>query len=443
MIRRRRIFLRAVARYAALYLLFVGYGAVYEYFYEHQLTPLFHDMFTAYDPARAGIYTAILFLTPLAILPIGTRFRAAGQFVAGSLSVLLFIPIPIVFVPMPSLGEYWEIYGLLWTGFFIVCSLSSLNVDIGAGRLTDAEYEGVLKLFFIIVGLGMLWVLATNKVNLVGLNHAEGARTETDISGLQGYLLPGYVTCFGGLLVAAAIAYRRYYLIPVAITGFIVCYATLEERTAAIMPFWIAYFYFTQKYFFRDSVTRYVLCIMAPFLLRVGAAAIVGTTDQNSVLYTLCTLATYRVFSVPAIGFNLYHNFFHFNPHTYWSHITLVSKFVDSPYDQPLGQVMEETYRMSSYNVSFLETDGVAAGGIFALPWICTVFGAVLVAVNSCARGLDMRVLALLMAGSAIVLIDTGIGPGLLTNGLALLAVMVFFAPRRPPWTGTARRSLS
>ena len=443
MIRGGRINLRAAARYATLYLLLVGYGAIYEYFYEHQLTPLFHDMFTAYDPARAGIYTAILFLTPLAILPIGTTFRAAGQFVAGSLSVLLFIPIPIVFVPMPSVGEYWEIYGLLWTGYFILCSLSSLNIDIGAGRLTDAEFKGVLKVVFVIVGLGMLWVLATNRVDLVGIRHAEGVRSETTVSGLQGYLLPSYVTCFGGLVLAAAIAYRRYYLIPLAIIGYMICYATLEERTAAIMPFWVAYFYLAQKYFFRDSVTRYVLCIMAPFLVLVGAAAIVGTSNQKSVFYTLFTLATYRVFSVPAIGFNLYQNFFHFNPHTYWSHITLVSKFVDSPYDQPLGQVMEETYRMSSYNVSFLETDGLAAAGIFSLPWICAVFGAVLVAVNSCARGLDVRILALLMAGSSIVLMDTGIGPGLLTNGLALLAVLLLLAPRRPPWTGTSRRSLS
>lgn len=440
MISSGRISVRVAARCAVLYIVLVGYSAVYEHFYQYQLTPLFHDMFTAYDPSRAGIYTAICFLTPLAILPIGTRLRAAGQFIAGSLGVLLFIPIPIVFVPMASVQEYWEVYWLLWIGYFVLCSLSSLDVDIRIRQLTDAEYKSLLTLIFAIVGVGLVWVLATDRVNLVALTQAEGEREATTVSGLQGYLLPSYVTSLGGLLLAAATLYRRYYLIPLAVAGFLICYAAMEVRTAAIMPFWIAYIYFSQKYVFRDSVTRYVLCIMAPFLMFVGAAAIIGTSDHQSVFYTMFVLATYRVFSVPAIGFNLYHNFFHFNPYTYWSHITLVSKFVENPYDQPLGQVMEEAYKMSSYNVSFLETDGLAAGGMFALPWICGVFGVVLVTVNSCARRLSVGVLALLMAGSSIALMDTGIGPGLLTNGLALLAILLLLAPRRPPWTSTAGR---
>jgi hypothetical protein len=437
---RGRIPLQAIARYALLYLVLVGYSAIYEHFYEYQLTPLFHDMFTAYDSSHAGTYTVIRFLTPLAILPIGTKLRAAGQFIAGSLAVLLFIPIPIVFVPMASVQEYWEIYGLLWIGYFVLCSLSSLDVDIGIGHLTDEGYKGLLTVVFAIVGIGMLWILATNRVDLVGITHAESARKASTVSGLQGYLIPSYVASLGGLLLAAAIGYRRYYLIPVAVAGFLICYATIEQRTAGIMPFWIAYFYFSQKYFFRDSVTRFVVCIMAPFLLLVGAAAIIGTSNHKSVFYTVFILATYRIFSVPAIGFNLYQNFFHFNPHTYWSHITLVSKFVESPYNQPLGQVMEETYNMSSYNVSFLETDGLAAAGKFALPWICAAFGLMLVAVNSCARRLDVRMLALVMAGSSIVLLDVGIGPGLLTNGLALLAILLLLAPRRPPWTAVGER---
>jgi len=443
MISRGRISLQAAGRCAVLYMVLVAYSAIYEHFYEYQLTPIVQDMFTAYDASRSGIYTAILFLTPLAILPIGTRLRSAGQFIAGSLAVLLFIPIPIVFVPMPSVQEYWEIYGLLWMGYLALCTLSSLDVNIEVRRLADARYKGLLTLTFVIVGLGMIWVLATDRVNLVGLNGAHEARTEITVSGLKGYLLPSYVTSLGGLLLAAAAVYRRTYLIPLAMFGFLVCYATMEERTAAIMPFWLAYFYFAHKYIFRDSVTRYLLCIMAPFLLLVAVAAIIGTSDTKSVFYDLFTLAAYRVFSVPAIGFNLYDNFFHFNPHTYWSHISLVSQFVGTPYKQPLAQVMEETYHMSSYNVSFLETDGVAAAGMLAIPWICAVFGMMLMAINSCTRGLSLGLLALLMAGSSIALMDVGMGPGLLTNGLALLALLLLFAPRRPPWAVKPGRSLT
>lgn len=423
-----------VARYAGLYLLLVAYSLIYEYFYQYQLTPLVQDMFTAYDPSRAGIYTAIAFLTPLAILPIGTKLRSAGQLIVGSLAVLVFLPIPIAFVPMTSVGEYWRVYWLLWPTYLIVCSLCSLDVNTRVAQLSDTGYKRLLMVVFAVVGLGLAYMLMTNHVQLVSLQGAHAAQADVTVTGMQGYLIPAYVSSFGGLLIAAAVAYRRYWLIPLAIAGFLACYVTIEERTPAVMPFWIAFIYFSQKYLFRDSVTRYLLCLMAPFLVLAGTATIIGTANPESLFYTLFTLATYRVYAIPAIGFNLYYNFFHFNPHTYWTHISLVSKFMESPYGQPLGLVMQNTYRMGNYNASFLETDALAAAGLSALPWIGVFFGAVLIGINSCTRQLSLRMIALSMAGSSIALMDTGIGPGLVTNGLALLSLVLLFAPRRPPW---------
>src|SRR5258707_4489878 len=104
----------SILRVLALYVVLVLYSASYEYFYAVHLTELFHDDYTAFDPSKSEIYTLICFLTPLAILPIGTRLRAPGQFVAGALAVFIFIPIPIVFAPMVSATEFWRVYALLW-----------------------------------------------------------------------------------------------------------------------------------------------------------------------------------------------------------------------------------------------------------------------------------------------------------------------------------------
>ena len=444
MITRGRVSLQSASRYAALYVVLVGYSAIYEYFYEYQLTPLFHDMFTAYDPARAGIYTAIRYLTPLAILPIGTKLRAAGQFIAGTLAVILFIPIPIVFVPMTSVQDYWQIYIFLWIGYFTVCVLSKLDIRVHPPNITDEGYGRLLTGVFVLLGLGLAYVFVTNHVQLVSLSKAHAARAKVTVSGLQGYLVPGYMSSFGGLLVAVAVAYRRYYLIPAALIGFIVCYATMEERTAAILPLWIAYIFVMQRYFFRGSAIRFLTVIMAPFLVLVCGAIIMGTTHRHSIFYYLFTLAAYRVYSIPAIGFNVYHNFFSFNPHTYWSHINMLSKFIPSPYNgESLGSVMDQAYRLGSYNASFIETDGVAAAGIWAIPWVGALFGVILVGINSCMRRLDVRLLALVSAGSSFALMDTGIGPGLLTNGLIALSLMLYFAPRRPPWTEAEQRTRS
>jgi hypothetical protein len=68
------------------------------------------------------------------------------------------------------------------------------------------------------------------------------------------------------------------------------------------------------------------------------------------------------------------------------------------------------------------------------LPFISIIFGLVLLAVNSCLRGLNLTLYAIVMAGSTIALVDTGLGPGLLTNGLIFLTVILLFAPRHASW---------
>ena len=95
---------------------------------------------------------------------------------------------------------------------------------------------------------------------------------------------------------------------------------------------------------------------------------------------------------------------------------------------------MAEAYSLGNYNASFLETDGVAAAGTVMLPFISIIFGLVLVAINSCMRGLNLTLCAIVMAGSSVALSDTGLGPGLLTNGLALLTLILLFAPRSASW---------
>jgi len=268
----------------------------------------------------------------------------------------------------------------------------------------------------------------------VGLAKAHAAAADVTVSGLQGYMLVGYVTSFGGLLVAVAIMFRKYYLLLLALAGFVCCYGTLEERNAILMPAWIAYVYLAHKFYFRDSATKYLLTVMAPFVCGVLLATFLGLEDRQSVLYSAFTLANYRLYSVPAIGFNVYYNFFATHPLTYWSHIGFISNFVTYPYAQPLALVMAEAYRLGNDNASFLETDGVAAAGTVMLPFISIIFGLVLVAINSCMRGLNLTLCAIVMAGSSVALIDTGLGPGLLTNGLALLTLVLVFAPRSASW---------
>ncbi|MGO9934861.1 MAG: hypothetical protein ACLPV8_24025 [Steroidobacteraceae bacterium] len=426
--------LYSLYRLLVLYAVLVLYSLTYEYFYAQQLTPLIHDDLISHDFSKQNVYTIIAFLTPLAILPIGTTFRLPGQFLAAALCVFLFIPIPIVFAPMVGEAEYWTVYLLLWLGYLAISALSSLSVKLPLPAVSERKFTAVLAMICVLVGVGLLYVLATNHFAIVSLSQAHEERGNATVAGLAGYLVAGYVSSYGGLMVAMALMYRKYWAIPLAFAGYVICYGTLEFRNAALMPAWVAYIYFAHKWYFRDSVAKLLLTIMAPFLLGTVTIALLGEVDKNSFIYDAFTLTNYRLFAVPAVAFNVYYNFFATHPFTYWSHINIIGSFVSSPYGQPLGAVMEDAYRRGSYNASFLETDGLAAAGVAVLPFTCMVFGLILLGINTCMRGLNVTILALLMAGSSIALIDTGLGPGLLSNGLAVLALFMLLVPRGIFW---------
>lgn len=434
MIIRGRWELPSLYRILGLYAVLVIYGLAYWFFYSGLLTPLIRDDFTAYDPSKSDIYGAITFLTPLALLPMGTTLRSPGQFIAAALTVILFIPIPIVFVAMVGEPEFWSVYILLWLGYLALSTLSALSAKIPFPAVSEHKFNRTLILVGIFLGLGLLYVLATNHFSLVGLNRAHEERANVTVAGFQGYLAVGYATSYGGLMIAMALMYKQYWVVPLAFAGYIICYGSLEERNAALLPFWVTYLYFAHKWFFRDSMAKLLLTVMAPFLVGIGTILAVGEIDRTSFIYDAFTLANYRLYAIPAIAFNAYYAFFSTHPHTYWSHITIIGDFVSNPYGQPLGAVMEDAYHQGSYNASFLETDGLAAAGADVLPFTCAFFGLVMAGINSCMRGLNVTVIVVVMAGSAISLMDTGIGPGLITNGLAVMAVFMLFVPRDASW---------
>jgi len=425
---------RAVVRLLGLYLILVAYSAAYEYFYATQLTPLFHDEYTDFDFMKLDIYRQLCFLTPLAILPIGTRLRAASQLIVAAAAVFIFIPIPIVFLAIVPATEFWQIYTLLWLTYFIVCALASQSVALRPPRLSEHEYSLLLLSFYLLAGLGFLYCVSTNHFQIVSLDKAHAAQADVTVKGWQGYLLVGFGGSFGGLLIALAVMYRKYYLLPLVLLGYYCCYGMLSERVAVLMPFWIAYIYFAHRWFFRDSIIRYVLTVMAPFAVFTSMALMLGLEDRTSSFYDIFTLANYRLYSVPAISFNVYYNYFALHPHTYWSHIGFISNFVHYPYGQPLAAVMADAYSLGNDNASFIETDGLAAAGPLAMPFAGVMFGLVMVGVNSCLRGLNRTLWAIVMAAASVNLIDVPIGPGLITNGLLLMSILLLLAPRDARW---------
>ncbi len=176
-----------------------------------------------------------------------------------------------------------------------------------------------------------------------------------------------------------------------------------------------------------------MLLLALPFLASV-LASYLTSGDSKSILYDGITLINFRLFVVPAEAFGVYYNFFQTHPHTYWSHINIVQLLVRYPYGTSLGAVMNDTYRLGNYNAAFVETDGIAGGGVESIPGASAVFGLFLMILNSSTRGLNAVFIAMLMALPAMTLIDAPLGTAIVTSGIGTLILLCFLAPRADNW---------
>ena len=415
-----------------LYMLLVGYGLLYHYFLSEQLLNIFHTDWLRMDDRRIDDYRWTEFLTPLALLPIGTRLHAPGQYIAGLLGVFIFIPVPIVFLPLVTSPQYWVIYANIWAGVFLIALLSQYSLPIQAVPLSEMAFARLVLAIFGLIALGLA-LSAQHGLHFGSFADTGKERAEASLGPLGGYSVYMYTSSFGGLAVVYGLLTRNWAVVALAILGYALCYGILSIKTAALAPLWLVYYFFGQRFWFRDSVLRYISAIILPFALLCTLPLVVGQ-DRGSITFDVFTLVNYRLFTIPAAGFGYYYNFFQVHPITYWSHINVVSDFVHYPYTANLGAVMQDAYHFGNYNTNFLASDGVAGGGVTAIPYVSLVFGFVLILLNTALRGLNPVFVATTMALPALTFIDSPIATGLLTNGIGPFAILCFFAPREAEW---------
>jgi len=440
--------LRPVGRVVFLYLLLVGYAFAYTYFFATLTagpTGL-NQRFIIFDPSRLSDYVTIVLLTPVAMLPIGTRLRTPGQMIYALSCVFFFIPIPVQFLAMVPARQYWVVYIVLWISSAILALTSRICVKLRVRTLSVTGYRhlsiGVMCFFAI-----SLLLAARNGIHIVGFADIYKYRMSTDanlkISPIFGYPIAMFIGTFGGFAVATAVAFRKYSLIALSVLCFVLAYGVSAAKTAAMGPAWLLYIAVADRYFIKGgtngSMIRFLAVMASPYVVMGAIWTVVGQSPLFSQMiilklatYELYSLSNYRLFTIPPEAFSVYYDFFQTHPYTYWSHINIVGMFVTYPYAQPLPVVMQNTYFLGDYNTGFITTDGLAAGGIAAIPFISIVMSLVVIAMNSTTSRLNVRYLIIAMSVPLVAFIDAPLSTWLLTYGAGPMCLLFLFAPRGP-----------
>lgn len=144
------------------------------------------------------------------------------------------------------------------------------------------------------------------------------------------------------------------------------------------------------------------------------------------------SLFVYRVLFLPSILNYCYYDFFSVREFDYYRQGILGKLGLDSPYDTKIPYIIGETY--------FNDSDTFANNGLFSDAYLnfgtigVVLFPMILIMffklIDSLSRSLDQHLMFVPVFIISIVLLSAAFTTSLLTNGLLILAMMIFFIPK-------------
>jgi hypothetical protein len=297
--------------------------------------------------------------------------------------------------------------GLLWTGLFVLLSLS----------------------------LVALTALLGGNFRLVRLDEIYDVRSGVDeIIEASGSHLGGYPffwanNVFLPLLFAYAMFRRSVAWMLVVILGFVFLFGVWGAKMSLLAPIYLLLFFLVLG--LRQSLIMPAIFVGMSSLLLVPMfmpnVGLLGVVREWWI-----AIVHARTFTIPSLLVVQYLDFFQQHPLTFGSHITGINLLIDYPYDIDISRTVGYHYygHLVTSNVNFWAQDGIAGIGAAGVPLASLIASIVLWFADSAAAGLRMRFVGTALGAVFLAFLTTSIFTTLLTGGLFLISVFFWLLPR-------------
>jgi hypothetical protein len=382
----------------------------------------------------------------------GAGFPGAFATVAGFLIIaLLFVFADFSFGYLVSYSFYTMIAGYLWINHF-----TDLNYDRSSAafsavasavaffvpalfltrpvkpvwtiplRALDTFLRALVLLAAMIIIVGASYNFRISFGGLTGFRtelFSAPLRNELKFPPVVGYLigitsstlLPFAFACFAmrgkywyGFLVVLLLAL----LFPITLS-----------KLSLFTPLWLIIIAIIARFFeIRVAVIISLLVPMLSSLLAVIVSRNVGGDYFD--------LANFRLMTIPANALGIYNDFFAHHEPTGFCQIRLVKLFVDCPYQEQLGIVMQKAYGFGNYNASLFATEGIASVGVAFAPVAVFACGLIIAIGNRVSAGLPPQFILISSSILAQDLLNVPLSTALLTHGAVLLFFLWYVTPR-------------
>jgi hypothetical protein len=344
----------------------------------------------------------------------------------------MFVPLYIALDP-PS--EILPLMGAIFAGFAFIGSIYLFTLP----RIRFATPSPFV--FWLMLGLVTFgftaWILAVFRGNLhlVSFSDVYELRYAADSiigSSSVGYAMIWLSSSINPMLIARGLVYRQKLLILVGVCGQVLGYSTAGSKSIALSVLVITLFYFLLRRGSLGFALKLVWGVVASFVGLYSIAMISGLAHSPLVFYAL-SITFMRTFGFPGMLTGQYYNFFQLHPNTYFSHVRGISTLVHYPYNKPLGLEIGKYfvgYFDTDWNAHFWATDGIAGMGVAGVLLISVFCALVFLLLDIAASGHKPIFAALSMTFVALNLSNTSLFTTLVSGGMFLSMLLLFFLPR-------------
>lgn len=423
-------------------LVLMFYVQIFSYFYTEYIFPKWAYFGFRLDVSDPNPYwTSVLcilvayFFTPI-------NAPKASDYILTLLFVLAFVPIQLTVGLSNSVPDVTMTYQLSLLASF---ALSALLAK-GAGRIrwlprstavsrqsaNAPSGNGHFKRSFLIVSgltVAVLLVKFRSILNFAGIEdiyEQRAAANDFGINSIFGYLILWTTYLLAPLTLALALVTKsRSMLIMAAIMMLAIYLITAAKVMFVTFGFCLA-IHVLNRFNLRENMYFLFILPVAPILVAISFSFSTDT-QVGALLSFVVDQIVIRGIAIQAMTFNLFIEYFSYNPLTYYSHVTGISFLIDYPYDLPVGRVVGEyQYGTATVNANsgIWATDGVAAAGSFGVLLIGVFLGAFLGFANRVTRTVGHDFLSVALVPLVLLMVNASMFTTLASGGGIFLVLV-------------------
>jgi hypothetical protein len=340
---------------------------------------------------------------------------------------------------------YSTVLGFLWLSSFSKFhydhKLAALSAAASAvlfllpAMLTDAPFRKVFALTaqhlewllnaILLLALATIAVASFYNFRLTSLANIYDFRNALYFPGIVRYAIGIVSSALLPFAFAGYLALDRRWKAAAALLLLLLFYPVTLSKLALFAPAWTVAALVLSR--FTGARVATILLILLPMLFGL---ALVTVIPHNSPEQTIFGLLNIRMIATPSSALDIYNDFFANHPLTHFCQISILKPFVNCPYQEPLGVIMEKFYGLGNFNASLFATEGIASVGLYFAPLTAFACGHVIAAGNRASYGLPPRFILVSGALFAQILLNVPLTTAVSTHGIAILFLLWYVVPR-------------